>query len=238
MSTEIRLVGLRKSFGDVVAVADVGFVARPGRVTGLLGPNGAGKSTTLRMLLGLTRPDAGSATISGHAYRDLVAPARTVGAVLDIAGAHPRMTARAHLRTLCALGGLPRARVDAVLGAVGAEQYADRRVGGFSTGMRQRLALAAALLGEPEALVLDEPANGLDPAGVAWLRGVLRDFAARGGTVLVSSHLLGEIQQSADDVVLLDQGAVAWAGPIADLVSDGETLESAFLRLTGAEVAA
>jgi ABC-2 type transport system ATP-binding protein len=236
MTAVIEVAGLRKSYGPVVAVSDVSFVARPGRVTGFLGPNGAGKSTTLRMLLGLVTPDAGFATIGGRAYRDLAAPARMVGAVLDIAAAHPRMTARAHLQMLCALSGLSRRRVDAVLGEVGAAEYADRRVGTFSTGMRQRLALASALLGEPEVLVLDEPANGLDPAGISWMRGFLRRFAARGGTVLVSSHLLGEVQQGADDVVLIDHGTVVWAGPIDALVSSDESLETAFLRLTGAAV--
>ncbi len=238
MSAAIQVTGLRKAYGPVVAVSDVGFAARPGRVTGFLGPNGAGKSTTLRMLLGLVRPDAGSATIGGRRYQDLAAPARTVGAVLDLAGAHPRMTARAHLRTLAALSGLDRRRADVVLAEVGAEDYADRRVGAFSTGMRQRLALASALLGEPEVLVLDEPANGLDPGGISWMRGFLRHFAARGGTVLVSSHLLGEIQQGADDVVLIDRGAVAWSGPIENLVPSGGSLEDAFLRLTGSKVAA
>lgn len=237
MSAAIRIDGLRKAYGPVIAVAGMDFVAQPGRVTGFLGPNGAGKSTTLRMLLGLVRPDAGSATIGGRPYRDLPAPAHTVGAVLDLAAAHPEMTARAHLRMLCALGGLPRRRADAVLGEVGAEDYADRRVGGFSTGMRQRLALGAALLGQPDVLVLDEPTNGLDPAGISWMRRRLRDFAAGGGTVLVSSHLLGEVQEGADDVVLADRGSVVWSGRVHDLVSSGETLEGAFLRLTGAEVA-
>lgn len=236
MSAVIEVTGLRKAYGPVEAVSDASFTARSGRVTGFLGPNGAGKSTTLRMLLGLVRPDAGSATIGGRAYRHLPAPPRMVGAVLDIAGAHPRMTARAHLRTLCALGGLPRHRADSVLAEVGADEYADRRIGTFSTGMRQRMALASALLGDPEVLVLDEPANGLDPAGISWMRRFLRAFSAKGGTVLVSSHLLGEVQQSADDVVLIDRGSVAWAGPVEDLVASGESLETAFLRLTGAAV--
>lgn len=235
MSAAIRTADLRKSYGPTVAVADAAFTAEPGRVTGFLGPNGAGKSTTMRMLLGLVQPDTGTATIGGRRYRDLREPLRVVGAVLDLAGAHPRMTARAHLRTVCALAGLPRRRVDAVLDEVGVLSYADRRVGDFSTGMRQRLALATALLGEPEVLVLDEPANGLDPAGITWMRGRLRAFADDGGTVLVSSHLLSELEQSADDIVLIDRGTVTWTGPLCDLISTDHSLEQAFLRLTETE---
>lgn len=228
----IEVSGLTKRFGEVTAVSDVSFAVKGGRVTGFLGPNGAGKSTTLRMLLGLTRPDAGTARIDGRDYRDLASPLGTVGAVLDLAGAHPRMTARSHLRTYCALAGLPGDRVDAVLSAVEAQGFADRRIGTFSTGMRQRLSLATALLGDPRVLVLDEPSNGLDPAGIAWLRGFLRDFATGGGAVLISSHLLNDLEHSIDDVVLIDRGRVSWAGALVELLTTSPSLEGAFLHLT------
>ena len=228
----IEARGLTKRFGPVHAVTDASFTVGAGRVTGFLGPNGAGKSTTLRMLLGLIRPDAGTALIGGQRYRDLAAPVRTVGGVLDIASAHPRMTASAHLHTMAALAGLPAQRVDAALAAVGAEDFAGRRVGTFSTGMRQRLSLATALLGEPRILVLDEPSNGLDPAGIAWLRGFLRQFAAAGGAVLISSHLLNDLEHSIDDVVLIDRGRVTWEGPLADVLTTRPSLEEAFLHLT------
>ncbi|MDP3951191.1 ATP-binding cassette domain-containing protein, partial [Microbacterium sp.] len=195
-----------------------------------LGPNGAGKSTTLRMLLGLVRPDSGSALINGRSYRDLASPTRTVGAVLDIASAHPRMTARDHLRTYCVLGGLPSGRVEAVLSIVEASEFADRRIGTFSTGMRQRLSLATALLGDPEILVLDEPSNGLDPAGIAWMRGFLRTFAADGGTVLLSSHVLSEVEHSVDDVILIDRGQISWTGELSELLASSSSLEDAFLH--------
>ncbi|MGI6877772.1 ABC transporter ATP-binding protein [Microbacterium sp. gxy059] len=232
MSAPIEVRHLAKRFGAVDAVRDATFVASPGRVTGFLGPNGAGKSTTLRMLLGLTRPSGGTALIHGRPYRSLRRPARVVGAVVDIAGAHPRMTARQHLRTCSALSGLSPACADRALEMTASAAFADRRVGAFSTGMRQRLSLATALLGDPEILVLDEPSNGLDPAGVAWLRGFLRDFAASGRTVLLSSHLLGEVEQVADDVVLIDRGAVVQAGALSEIASDGDSLEDAFLRAT------
>ncbi|WP_307837221.1 ATP-binding cassette domain-containing protein [Aeromicrobium sp. YIM 150415] len=226
----IEISGLTKRFGSFEAVHDVRFTAETGRITGFLGPNGAGKSTTLRMLLGLVRPDTGTAHIAGRPYRDLPSPARTVGAVVDIAAAHPSMTARDHLRTACALSGLPAARIDDVLAAVRAEDFSDRRIGAFSTGMRQRLSLATALLGEPEILVLDEPSNGLDPFGIAWLRGFLRDFVAGGRTVLLSSHVLSEVQQTIDDVVVIDRGRIRWSGSVSDL-PDGQDLEQAFLSL-------
>lgn len=234
----IEVTHLTKSFGAVRAVDDVSFTVRGGRVTGFLGPNGAGKSTTLRMLLALMRPDSGSALVTGQAYRDLPAPTRTVGAVLDLASAHPGMTARGHLRTCAALGAAPRSRVEEVLSQVDAEEYADRRIATFSTGMRQRLALATALLGDPEVLVLDEPSHGLDPAGIAWLRSFLGDFTARGRTVLLSSHVLSEVQQGIDDVVLIDRGRIAWSSPLPDLLATSDSLESAFLRVTRAEVPA
>lgn len=228
----IRVENLTKRFGMIDAVVDASFTAESGRVTGFLGPNGAGKSTTLRMLLGLTRPDAGTALFDGVPYMDLPSPTRTVGAVLDIASAHPATTARAHLRTYCVLGGHPSERVDEVIETVELDRFADRRIAGYSTGMKQRLALATALLGDPDVLVLDEPSNGLDPSGIVWLRNFLRDFAAAGGTVLISSHALGELQNSIDDVVLIDHGRIAWTGALSELTTPGDTLEEAFLRLT------
>lgn len=233
----IEISSVSKRYDDVWAVREASFAAHAGRVTGLLGANGAGKSTTLRVLLGLARPDSGTALVAGVRYRDLRSPARTIGALLDLAGAHPAMTARAHLRTYGALGGLPHKRVDQTLAAVGADEYADRRIGTFSTGMRQRLGLATALLGEPEILVLDEPLNGLDPAGIAWLRSFLRRFADDGGTVLLSSHVLNELEHTVDDVVVLDRGRVRWSGTLAETTADGRSLETAFLQLTE-EVAA
>ena len=231
----IRTERLAKQFGPVQAVAEVSLTARPGRVTGFVGPNGAGKSTTLRMLTGLIRPDSGSATVDGRNYRDLSNPARVLGVVLDIAAAHPGLTARNHLRTQAALAGVDRSRVDAVLGQVELTAAADRRVGGFSTGMRQRLALATALLGEPAALLLDEPANGLDPAGILWLRTLLRGFADHGGTVLVSSHVLTELQQVIDDLVLIEGGRTRWSGTLPDFTASYPSLEDAyFATLEGA----
>ena len=228
----IRVEGLTKRYGPVQAVSEVTFAAEPGRITGFLGPNGAGKSTTLRMLLGLVRPDAGTARFGDRPYRELADPTATVGAVLDLAAAHPATTARGHLRTYGALGGHPAARVDAVIAAARLDGFADRRVGGFSTGMKQRLALATALLGNPSVLVLDEPSNGLDPAGIVWLRTFLRGFADDGGTVLISSHLLTEVQHSVDDVVLINHGRLLRAGPLADVVGAGAGLEDAFLTIT------
>ncbi len=211
--------GLRKAFGPVVAVDDVSFDVAPGRVTGFLGPNGAGKTTTLRCLLGLMRPTAGEALVAGVPYARLERPLHTVGAALEASSFHPGRSARAHLRYLAEAARLPSARVGEVLAQVGLEEYADRRVGGYSQGMRQRLALAQALLGDPPALVLDEPANGLDPAGIAWLRGFLRSLAAEGRTVLVSSHVLAEVQQTVDDVVVLARGRVVASGVLAELES-------------------
>jgi len=230
--TAIDVAGLSKRFGEVEAVRDASFRAEPGRVTGFLGPNGAGKSTTLGMLLGLVRPDAGRARIGGVAYRDLDDPTGTVGAVLDDAGAHPSMTGRGHLRAYAELGGHPLARVAAVAATTGISEYLDRRIRGYSTGMRRRLALATALLGDPAVLVLDEPSNGLDPAGIVWLREFLRAFADRGGTVLLSSHVLTELQHGIDDLVLIDRGRITWSGPLDDFTSAGSSLESAFLAHT------
>jgi ABC-2 type transport system ATP-binding protein len=223
----ISIQGLTKSFGRVRAVDDLSFTVPPGQVTGFLGPNGAGKTTTLRALLGLVRPDEGSALIDGVGYADLPAPVSTVGAVLEATAFHPGRTARVHLRALCLAAGLPTTRVADVLDTVDLTDAADRRVGGFSLGMRQRLALASALLGEPSVLVLDEPANGLDPTGVHWLRGLLKALAADGRTVLVSSHGLAELARTADRVVVIDHGRLVADEPV---VGD---LEDWYLGLVG-----
>ena len=206
---------------SVTAVQDLSFTVTPGRVTGFLGPNGSGKTTTLRCLLGLVRPTSGRALIQDHPYAQLRNPVSTVGAALEASGFHPGRTARNHLRVVAAAAGLPEARADEVLEVVGLTQDARRRAVEFSLGMRQRLALASALLGEPGALILDEPANGLDPEGIAWLRTYLRDWATRGGTVLVSSHVLSEVQQTVDDVVIINHGQLVHAGPLAGLSAAG-----------------
>jgi len=226
--------GLTKTFGPVTAVREVSFRAPAGQVTGLLGPNGSGKTTTLRATLGLVRPTAGTALIGGLAYRSLPRPRRIVGAMLEATGFHPGRRARDHLRVLAAAADVPDRRVDAVLDQVGLADAAGRRVRGFSLGMKQRLSLAAALLGDPQVLLLDEPANGLDPAGIAWLRGLLRGLADEGRTILVASHVLGEVAQTADRVVIVSAGRLRFAGPLDELGGTGTALESAFLRLTGA----
>jgi ABC-2 type transport system ATP-binding protein len=213
--------GLTKRYGDVKAVDDLSFEVRPRAVTGFLGPNGAGKTTTLRMVLGLARPTAGGATILGQPYGELPDPARSVGANLEICGMHPGRSGRNHLRALATFAGLPTSRVDEVLDLVEMREAANRRAGGYSTGMRQRLGLAATLLGDPEVLVLDEPANGLDPQGIRWLRDFLRGSAAEGRTVLVSSHVLSEVEQTVDDVVVIHRGRLVKSGPIASLVTGG-----------------
>jgi ABC-2 type transport system ATP-binding protein len=225
--------GLRKSFGTFDAVRDVTFRADYGRVVGLLGPNGAGKTTTMRMLLGLARPDGGEAQVAGSRYAELTHPARTVGTVLDASGLHPSRTGRDHLRIAAATIGAAPGRVDAVLAETGMAGAAGRKVAGYSLGMRQRLALAAALLGEPRILLLDEPANGLDPAGVHWLRGWLTAFARGGGCVLISSHGLAEVAQVCDDAIVIAQGRVLGAGPLADLTAGHHgNLESFYLDVT------
>jgi ABC-2 type transport system ATP-binding protein len=208
---------LSKSFGPVRAVDDLSFQVSPGRVTGFLGPNGAGKTTTLRMLLGLVRPTSGSATIGGRTYGQILRPQRTVGAALEAASFHPGRTALNHLRLYAPQAGVTDARAAQVLDLVGLSAAADRRVGGFSLGMRQRLALATTLLGDPRVLLLDEPANGLDPEGIRWLRGFLRALAAEGRTVLVSSHVLSEVEQTVDDVVIIAHGRLAHASSLAEL---------------------
>jgi ABC-2 type transport system ATP-binding protein len=217
----ISVQGLTKRFGDVLAVDRLDFDVAPGTVTGFLGPNGAGKTTTLRMLLGLVAPTSGTATIDGRPYRELADPARRVGAVLEASGFHPGRSARDHLRVLATAAGLAP-RVDEVLEQTGLAAAARRRVGGFSLGMRQRLGLAAALLGDPDVLVLDEPANGLDPEGVHWLRGLVRGLADQGRTVLVSSHLLAEVAQTVDQVVIIDRGRLVAQSTLAALTAGAD----------------
>jgi ABC-2 type transport system ATP-binding protein len=211
--------GLTKRYGGVTAVDDLSFSVRRGTVTGFLGPNGAGKTTTLRMVLGLARPTAGRSTILGRPFTELPDAARSVGANLEISGMHPGRSGRNHLRALAAFAGLPASRVDEVLELVEMRDAADRRAGGYSTGMRQRLGLAATLLGDPEVLVLDEPANGLDPQGIRWLRDFLRAAAREGRTVLVSSHVLSEVEQTVDDVIVIHRGRLVTSGPIESLVT-------------------
>ncbi|RMI13611.1 ABC transporter ATP-binding protein [Cellulomonas triticagri] len=223
---------LTKTFGDVTAVDDLTVDIRPHRITGLLGPNGSGKSTTLRMALGLSRPTSGSVEVLGRRYRDLDRPTRRVGAALDVTGIHPGRSGRDHLRVACLSAGLPSERVAEVLLGVGLVDAADRKARTYSLGMRQRLALATALLGEPDLLVLDEPANGLDPAGTHWLREALRAYVDTGATVVLASHVLAEIEQTVDDVVVLDRGRLLAAGPLAE-VTGGRSLEDAYLGLTG-----
>ena len=220
----ITIDGLTKRFGRVVAVDDLSFEVDQGTVVGFLGPNGAGKTTTLRTLLGLVTPTAGSARIDGTPYRELADPIRHVGAVLEASGFHPGRSARNHLRVVATAAGLPLARVDAVLDQVGLTQTAHRRVGGFSLGMRQRLGLATALLGDPRILILDEPANGLDPEGVHWLRGFLRQLADQGRTVLVSSHVLAEVAQTVDQVVIIAAGRLVTQSTLADLTARTDQL--------------
>jgi ABC-2 type transport system ATP-binding protein len=220
----ITIEGLTKRFGDVLAVDDLSFEVDRGTVVGFLGPNGAGKTTTLRTLLGLVTPTAGTARIDGRPYRALADPVRHVGAVLEASSFHPGRSARNHLRVLATAAGLPLARADQVLEQVGLAEAARRRVGGFSLGMRQRLGLAAALLGDPQVLILDEPANGLDPEGVHWLRGLLRHLADQGRTVLVSSHVLAEVAQTVDQVVIIAGGRLVTQSTLAALTARTEQL--------------
>lgn len=217
----IVVSGLTKVFGTFKAVNDLSFTVEPGSVTGFLGPNGAGKTTTLRMVLGLATPTAGHATIGGLPYAQIPDPGRVVGAVLEATSFHPGRTARNHLRVYCSAAGLPDARADEVLAQVGLTEAARKTVRGFSLGMRQRLALATALLGNPRVLILDEPANGLDPEGIAWLRGFLRHLADdEKRTVLVSSHVLSEVEQTVDRVVILARGRLVRQGRLSELASD------------------
>jgi ABC-2 type transport system ATP-binding protein len=215
----IKITGLSKRYGPIVAVDDVSFTCMPGTVTGFLGPNGAGKTTTLRALTGLTRPDAGQATIAGHRFAELPNPARVVGVVLDASALHAGRTGRATLRIAATMTGVPYRRADEMLAAVGLAGAADRRAGTYSLGMRQRLGLAQAMIAEPGVLILDEPVNGLDPEGIAWIRGLLRDFADRGGTVLLSSHLLTEVQATADHLVVINAGRIVASGALNDLLA-------------------
>ena len=228
---ELEVRDLTKTFGAVTAVRAVTFTAPAGQVTGLLGPNGSGKTTTLRAALGLVRPTGGTALIGGVPYARLERPRRAVGAMLEATGFHPGRRARDHLRVLAAAAEVPDRRVDEVLDQVGLAGSAKRRVREFSLGMRQRLGLASALLGDPQVLVLDEPANGLDPAGVAWLRELLRGLADQGRCVVVASHVLSEVAQTADRVVIVSAGELRFAGPLSEL-GPGGALESAFLKLT------
>jgi ABC-2 type transport system ATP-binding protein len=209
---------LTKVYKAVRAVDDLSFTANPGRVTGFLGPNGAGKTTTLRMLLNLVRPTAGSATIGGRRYADLTDPIRKVGAILEASGAHRGRSGRNHLRMLCDAAGIPTSRADDVLNLVGLTPAAGRKFKGYSLGMRQRLGIAAALLGDPDVLILDEPANGLDPEGIRWMRDLLKSLADEGRTVLVSSHLLSEMEILADDVVIIAAGKLVRQGPVEEVI--------------------
>ena len=229
----ISVTALTKRYGDRLAVDDLSFDLADGRVTGFVGPNGAGKSTTMRMMVGLTRPDRGEVRYDGVAYRDLERPARVVGSVLDARCTHPGRTARNHLRATAALSGIPARRVDEVLGDVGLDSVADDKAGGFSLGMRQRLALATALLGDPRILLLDEPSNGLDPDGIRWMRNRLRSFADAGGTVFVSSHLIAELARFADDLVVVGAGRLIASETVESVTSrTGQSLEDSLLEMT------
>ncbi|RFS81036.1 ATP-binding cassette domain-containing protein [Actinomadura spongiicola] len=217
----ITLRGLTKRFGDKTAVDGLTLEVAAGKVTGFLGPNGAGKSTTMRMIVGLDRPTAGEALVGGRRYLGLPRPLREVGALLDAGFVHPGRPARAHLLAMARSNGIPRTRVDEVLGIVGLESVAGKRVGSFSLGMRQRLGIAGALVGDPEVLMFDEPVNGLDPDGVLWVRRLMRGLAAEGRTVFVSSHLMSEMQLTADRLVVLGRGRVLADAPIADVIARG-----------------
>ncbi|PZG03046.1 ABC transporter ATP-binding protein [Nonomuraea aridisoli] len=229
----IEVLGLSKHYGGRKAVDDVTFTARPGRVTGFLGPNGAGKSTTLRVLLGLDAPTSGRALVAGRRYRDLAQPLRTVGALLEGAGPVPERRAADHLMWLARSNRIPRRRVREVLDLTGLAEAARRRVKTYSLGMRQRLGIAAALLGEPDVLILDEPVNGLDPDGIRWVRDLLRDHAASGRTVLLSSHFMAETAGIADDVVIVHRGRVVVRGSLAEVTAGHASLEEAFFARTG-----
>ncbi|MET0415554.1 MAG: ABC transporter ATP-binding protein [Actinoplanes sp.] len=215
---EIVVEHLTKQYKKLRAVDDLSFRVRPGRVTGFLGPNGAGKTTTLRMLLGLVTPTAGTATFAGRRYTDLTDPIRHVGAVLEASSAHRGRTGRNHLRMICRAAGLPDTRADEALALVGLTPAAHRKFKGYSLGMKQRLGIAAAMLGDPKVLILDEPANGLDPEGIRWMRDLLKALATEGRTVLVSSHLLGEMQLLADDVVIVAAGQLIRQGPVDEVL--------------------
>ena len=228
----IEARGLVKHYGSTTAVDHLSFDVRPGTVTGFLGPNGAGKSTTMRMVLGLDRPDDGVARINGQAYHELRWPMREVGALLEAKAFHPGRSARAHLTALAASNAIPRRRVNDVLEITGLEKAADRRAGKFSLGMAQRLGIAAALLGDPGVLLLDEPVNGLDPEGIRWIRTLLRNLAAHGRTVLISSHLISEVAQTADQLIVIGRGRLLAQTTVAELAARSTSLEDAFFELT------
>ena len=230
----IEARGLSKRFGSVLAVDDLSFDVRPGTVTGFLGPNGSGKSTTMRLIMGLDKPDAGLARIGGRRYRDLRWPLREAGALLEAKAFHPGRSAHAHLDALAASNGIDRRRVDEVLDLVGLAGAARRRAGKFSLGMAQRLGIAAALLGDPPVLLLDEPVNGLDPAGIHWIRDLLKSLAGQGRVVFVSSHLISEIALLAEHLVVIGQGRLLADTSVAELSAGAASLEDAFLHLTGA----
>ncbi len=227
---QIVVDGLTKVYKNLRAVDDLSFTVQAGRVTGFLGPNGAGKTTTLRMLLNLVQPTAGTATIGGRRYADLPEPIREVGAILEASAAHKGRTGRNHLRVLCRAAGLPKQRADEVLALVGLTPAANRKFKGYSLGMRQRLGIAAALLGDPRVLVLDEPANGLDPEGIRWMRDLLKALAADGRTVLVSSHLLTEMEILADDVVIIASGKLVAQGTVAAVIDSMPATERTLVR--------
>ncbi|MEO9138347.1 MAG: ABC transporter ATP-binding protein [Jatrophihabitans sp.] len=233
VSGRIVVEGLTKDFGaNIRAVDQLSFTVEPGSVTGFLGPNGAGKTTTLRMVLGLVSPTSGHSTVGGQPYKQLANPSRTVGAALEASSFHPARTARNHLRILCTVAGIPDNRADEVLDLVGLYDAARRKVRGYSMGMRQRLGLAQALLGDPAVLILDEPANGLDPEGIRWLRGLLRHLAGEGRTVLISSHQLNEVQEVADRVVILNKGRLVRQGSLEELTAGTDRV---VVRSPGAE---
>jgi ABC-2 type transport system ATP-binding protein len=224
--------GLTKHYGRTVAVRDLTFTVRPGVVTGFLGPNGAGKSTTMRMIIGLDRPDAGQATVNGKPYRELRHPLHEVGVMLEARSFHPGRSASAHLGALAVSNAIPERRVGEVLAIVGLEAAGHRRAGKFSLGMAQRLGIAAALLGDPGIVILDEPVNGLDPEGVRWIRNLMKSLAAGGRTVLVSSHLISEVAQTADELIVIGQGRLLAHTTVAGLSATATSLEEAFFQLT------
>jgi len=230
----IRVQSLTKRYGRKVAVHGIDFTVEPGRVTGFLGPNGAGKSTTMRMIVGLDRPTAGTAEVNGRAYRDLPAPLREVGVLLDARAAHRRRTAYKHLLAIAATHRIGAGRVHEVMELTGIDTVAAKRVGGFSLGMGQRLGIAAALLGDPQTIILDEPVNGLDPEGILWIRGLLRELAAEGRTVLLSSHLMSEMTQTADHLIVIGQGRILADGPMREVVA-GATRSAVRVRTRDAD---
>ena len=235
---QIVVARLTKQYKKLRAVDDLSFTVEPGRVTGFLGPNGAGKTTTLRMVLNLVTPTAGLATIGGHRYADIADPTRLVGAVLEASSAHKGRNGRDHLRTIAAAAGLPDSRVDDVLTLTGLTPAAKRKFRGYSLGMRQRLGIAAAMLGDPRVLILDEPANGLDPEGIRWMRDFLGSLAAQGRTVLVSSHLLSEMQLLADDLVIIAAGRLVRQGTVTEIVASSQSGAIVYVRTPQPEAVA